>query len=106
MPPEDDDLREADRRVAEAQRHVEDQRERVTRLRADGADTADAEQMLAAFEVNLNIFEENRQLVAEERRAHMTDKTEAHEDVSDRSKGPSRIMELGESLRERLSKFR
>ena len=51
MPPEDDDLREADRRVAEAQRHVEDQRERVTRLRADGADTADAEQMLAAFEV-------------------------------------------------------
>ena len=106
MPPEDDDLREADRRVAEAQRHVEEQRERVKRLRADGADTADAEQMLAAFEVNLNIFEENRQLVAEERRTHMTDKTAAHEDVSDRSKGPSRIMELGESLRERLSKFR
>ena len=42
MPAEDDDLREADHRVAEAQRHLDEQRERVTRLRADGADTADA----------------------------------------------------------------
>jgi hypothetical protein len=106
MPLEDDDLREADRRVAEAQHHVEEQRERVKRLRANGADTADAEQMLAAFEVNLNIFEENRQLVAEERRTLMADKSAAHGEASDRSKGPSRIMEFGESLRERLSKFR
>jgi len=106
MPAEDDDLREADHRVAEAQRHLDEQRERVTRLRADGADTADAEQMLAAFEVNLNIFEENRQLVAEERRRLTADKSAANEEASDRSKGPSRIMELGESLRERFSKFR
>jgi hypothetical protein len=106
MPAEDDDLTEADRRVAEAQRHVGEQRERVTRLRANGADTADAEQMLAAFEVNLNIFEENRQLVAEERRSLMADKSAADGEASDRSKGPSRIMEFGESLRERLSKFR
>jgi hypothetical protein len=106
MPAEDEDLREADRSVAEAQRHVDEQRERVARLRANGADTTDAEQMLAAFEVNLNIFKENRQLVAEERRTLMADKSAAHEAASDRSKGPSRIMELGESLRERFSKFR
>ena len=62
--------------------------------------------MLAAFEVNLNIFEENRQLVAEERRRLTADKSAANEEASDRSKGPSRIMELGESLRERFSKFR
>jgi hypothetical protein len=56
--------------------------------------------------VNLNIFEENRQLVAEERRKLMSDQSTAHEEASDRSKGPSRIIELGESLRERFSKFR
>ena len=106
MPAEDDDLREADRRVAEAQRHVDEHRERVTRLRANGADTADAEQMLAAFEVNLKIFEENRQLLADERRTLMVDTSAAREEALDRLKGPSRIKELGESLKERLSKFR
>jgi|ERR1700730_334644 len=106
MPVADNDLRKADRRVAEAQRHVEEQREMVKRLRANGADTADAEQMLAAFEVNLSIFEENRQLLAEERRTLMADTSAAREEALDRSRGPSRIMELGESLRERFSKFR
>jgi hypothetical protein len=51
--------------------------------------------MLAAFEVNLSIFEENRQLLAEERRTLMADTSAAREEALDRSKGPSRIMELG-----------
>jgi hypothetical protein len=54
------DLRRAEELVAEGRRIVQQQKGRITRLRAAGIDTWDAERALHLFETNLRRFEEHR----------------------------------------------
>ena len=106
MPTEDDNLRQAELHVAEAEYLVTEERERIARLRAGGSNTTEAEQTLAAFETNLKIFEENRQLLIEEQTARKANTLAAREAALARLKAPSRVREFGQNLKERLSKFR
>ena len=59
----EDDLRRAEEHVAEARRIVYQQKGRIVRLRAAGADTWDAERALRLFETNLLRFEEHRDIL-------------------------------------------
>jgi hypothetical protein len=58
MPADHCDLELVVRHVAEERRIVGRQRELIARLRAAGASTSGAEEVLKAFEANLAIFEE------------------------------------------------
>jgi hypothetical protein len=60
MPDEENDLRRAEEHVAEGRRLVQQQKGRIIRLRAVGADTGDAERTLRLLEANLRRFEEHR----------------------------------------------
>lgn len=106
MPVADDDLRFTERLIEETQRRIAEQRDCITRLRAKGTNGADTEQMLEAFETNLRLFEENRQLLLENHKASMSRTLATHEEALAQLKSHARIRELGESVRERLAKFR
>jgi hypothetical protein len=106
MPVGDDDLRLTERLIDEAQRRIAEQRDCIARLRANGSDTARDEQMLEAFETNLRLFEENRQLLIEEHKVRMSRTLATHEEALAQLKSNTRMRELGENLRERLSKLR
>jgi hypothetical protein len=56
----DDPLALAQRRVWDAQKIVAEQKRRIAGLRAAGASTFDAVQVLSAFESNLRLFTEHR----------------------------------------------
>jgi hypothetical protein len=58
--PDDDPLRLAENHVAQAERLVAEQKARIERLQAKGEDALEAEQTLALFKVNLNMFREHR----------------------------------------------
>jgi hypothetical protein len=58
-------LGQAERRIANAERIVTEQRLRVDRLRADGHDTKGSEQTLRGFEDTLKILRENRAVIVE-----------------------------------------
>jgi hypothetical protein len=58
--PNDDPLRLAQDHVGTAERLVAEQKARIQRLKAKGEDALEAEQTLALFEVNLNMFREHR----------------------------------------------
>jgi hypothetical protein len=58
--PDDDPLRLAENHVAQAERLVAEQKARIERLQAKGEDALEAEQTLALFEMNLNMFREHR----------------------------------------------
>jgi hypothetical protein len=60
MSADGDPLSKAKRHVAEARRFISEQKGRIARLRAAGADTLDAEQTLRVLEANLRVFEEHR----------------------------------------------
>ena len=60
MPDDDYNLRRAEEHVAEARRLVLQQKGLITRLRAAGIDTSNAEQILKVLERNLKTFEEYR----------------------------------------------
>jgi hypothetical protein len=68
MPANDDDLTKAGRHVEEAQRIVWQQKGRITRLRAAGFDTLDAEKTLRLLEANLQIFEEHKRALERKQR--------------------------------------
>ena len=57
---DDDPLALAQRRVWEAQKVVAEQKRQIAGLRAVGASTLDAVQVLSAFESNLRLFTEHR----------------------------------------------
>ena len=57
---DDDPLALAQRRVWDAQKVVAQQKRRIAGLRAAGASTFDAVQVLSAFESNLRLFMEHR----------------------------------------------
>ena len=57
---DDDPLALAQRRVWDAQKIVAEQKRRIAGLRAVGASTLDAVQVLSAFESNLRLFTEHR----------------------------------------------
>ena len=57
---DDDPLALAQRRVWDAQKVVAEQKRRIAGLRAVGALTFDAVQVLSAFESNLRLFMERR----------------------------------------------
>jgi hypothetical protein len=66
---DDDPLALAQRRVGDAQKIVAEQKRRIAGLRAVGASTLDAVQVLSAFESNLRLFTEHRDaLVSVKRR--------------------------------------
>lgn len=54
MPHTETDLQMADRHIAEGERHVVQQEELITRLRAQGLPTGQAEEFLAEFQSTLN----------------------------------------------------
>jgi hypothetical protein len=56
----EDDLRRVEEHVAEARRLVQRQKGLISRLRATGADTWDAQKILSLLESNLRRFEEHR----------------------------------------------
>ena len=60
---DDHDLCRAEEHVAEGRRIVQQQKGRIARLRAAGADTWDAERALRLFESNLRRFEEHRDIL-------------------------------------------
>jgi hypothetical protein len=60
MPDDDYNLRRAEEHVAEARRLVLQQKGLITRLRATGIDTSNAERILKVLERNLKTFEEYR----------------------------------------------
>jgi hypothetical protein len=60
MPDDDYNLRRAEEHVAEARRLVLRQKGLITRLRAAGIDTSNAEPILKVLERNLKTFEEYR----------------------------------------------
>ena len=60
MPDDDYNLRRAEEHVAEARRLVLQQKGLITRLRAAGIDTSNAERILKVLERNLKTFEEHR----------------------------------------------
>jgi hypothetical protein len=102
----DNDLRLAERLIDETQRRIVEQRDCMARLRANGGDAAHTEQMLQAFETNLKLFEENKQLLIEEHKARVSRTLATHEEALAQLKSHTRIRELGENVRERLAKFR
>jgi GTP cyclohydrolase II len=57
------DLRRAEEHVTEGRRIVQQQKGRIVRLRAAGADTWEAERTLRLFESNLRRFEEHRHIL-------------------------------------------
>ena len=57
---DDDPLALAQRRVWDAQKVVAEQKKRIAGLRAAGASTFDAVEVLSAFESNLRLFTEHR----------------------------------------------
>ena len=60
MPDDDHNLRRAEERVAEARRLVLQQKGLITRIRAAGIDTSNAERILKVLERNLKTFEKHR----------------------------------------------
>jgi hypothetical protein len=56
----EDDLHRIEGHVAEARRLVQQQKGLITRLRAAGVDTWDAQKILSLLESNLQRFEEHR----------------------------------------------
>jgi hypothetical protein len=60
MSTDDDSLNKATRLVAEGRRIVWEQKGLISRLRAAGFDTLDAERTLRVLEENLKIFQEHR----------------------------------------------
>jgi GTP cyclohydrolase II len=63
----EDDLRRAEELVAEGRRIVQQQKGRIIRLRAAGADTWDAQRTLHLFEANLRRFEEHRDILKDQK---------------------------------------
>jgi uncharacterized coiled-coil protein SlyX len=61
-----EDLLRAERHVAEAEQHVAHQESVITKLEAEGADTALAEQLLAEFNSTLNDHRRSRDKIAQE----------------------------------------
>jgi hypothetical protein len=57
---DDEPLGLAQRRVWDAQKIVAEQKRRIAGLRAAGASTFDAVQVLSAFEANLRLFTQHR----------------------------------------------
>ena len=60
MPDDDYNLRRAEEHVAEARRSVLQHKGLITRIRAAGVDTSNAERILKVLERNLKTFEEYR----------------------------------------------
>lgn len=58
----------AERHVAMGRQMVEEQREKLARIRERGGDTSDAETMLALFEKTLALFEEDLALIRSEKK--------------------------------------
>jgi hypothetical protein len=56
----EDDLQRVEEHVAEARSLVQQQKDRIERLRAAGVDTWDAQKILSLLESNLRRFEEHR----------------------------------------------
>ena len=59
-------LAAADRHVAEAEDRVARQTEAVARSRAEGRDTAEAEAVLRAFRLSLDLLREHRERISRE----------------------------------------
>jgi len=62
-------LRRAEEHVAEGRHIVQQQKGRIVRLRAAGADTWDAERTLRTLELNLKRFEEHRDSIKRKSRS-------------------------------------
>ena len=67
---DDDPLALAQRRVWDAQKVVAQQKRRIAGLRAAGASTFDAVQVLSAFESNLRLFMEHRDALLSVKRSN------------------------------------
>ena len=59
-----EDLRMADRHIAEAERHVLRQEELLSEMRMKGADTRLAEELLAEFHHSLRMYRGDRERIA------------------------------------------
>ena len=67
---DDDPLALAQRRVWDAQKVVAQQKRRIAGLRAAGASTFDAVQVLSAFDSNLRLFMEHRDALLSVKRSN------------------------------------
>jgi hypothetical protein len=63
MPDDQELLTNADRQIAEYQRHVTDQEEKLAALKAKGSVPEDARDLLTQFKENLRIAEEQREFL-------------------------------------------
>jgi len=60
---DDDALARANRHIADAMRHIADQRACIDMLRRDGHGTAEAEKLLVLFETSLTLMIEHRDMI-------------------------------------------